>query len=120
MYIRVNGMDIMPYLDENGFKWSRNDLDSSDAGRTLDGIMHRGRITTKARLDLTFKPLPEEQMHTVMQLLYPEYVTVEYSDPLFGERSARMYSNNINTTLRVSYNARKGLWNSFSAPLIER
>ena len=120
MYLTINGTDIMQYLDGNGLKWSRNDLESPDAGRTMDGKMWRGRVATKIRLDLTFKPMKHAEIHKVLNLLQPEFVTVAYIDPLKGERSVQMYSNNISSTLRTAYNKNTGLWDGFTAPLIER
>lgn len=120
MYLRINGTDIMPYLIEDGLEWSRNDLDSSDAGRTMDGVMHRGRIATKIKLNITIKPLETEALSVILNLLQPEFFTVEYLDPLFGARSVRMYSNNITAKLRCRYNAESGKWDSFSVPLVER
>ena len=120
MYLKINGTDILPYLVQGGLKWSRNDLESPDAGRTLDGKMWRGRVATKIRLDLTFKELPTDQLHRVLKLLQPEFVTAEYYDPLLGNRSVQMYSNNISAALGTVYDQERQLWQGFSAPLIER
>ena len=44
MTLIVNDVNMIPYLAHKGIQWKRNDIDSSDAGRTLDGLMHRGRL----------------------------------------------------------------------------
>ena len=50
MVFKINGTDILPYVAYQGLKWQRNDLDSEGAGRTLDGIMHRARVSSKMLL----------------------------------------------------------------------
>lgn len=120
MNLKINGFDILPFVEDNGIKWQRSDLDNSDAGRTMDGRMWRGRVATKIRLDITFLPMKDEDIKTILNLLLPEFVTVQYTDPMFGERVVTMYSNNITAGLSTIYNKEIGMWGSFTAPLIER
>lgn len=121
MTLTVGTTNLLPYIAENGIEWSRNDVESPDAGRTLDGTMHRGRVTQKMKLKLTFRPMKQSEITRVLQALNPEYVSVTYTDPLLGERrNVEMYSNNISSTLRVSFDTEEDRWNGFSAPLIER
>ena len=49
----VNNVNLLPYIQEDGLKWTRFDVEAPDTGRTLDGVMHRGRVTVKVRLDVT-------------------------------------------------------------------
>lgn len=119
MVLQINGVDIVPYIAYNGLKWSRNDVESPEAGRSLDSMMHRGRISTKIRLDVTLKLLKLEELRMILNLIQPEYVTVYYDDPLYGLRYATMYSNNI----PASYQIKKGdreYWTGVTFPLIER
>lgn len=53
----IDGTDITPYMNWDGLKYSTNDLDSEEAGRTLDGVMHRSRVATKVRWDVTTKKI---------------------------------------------------------------
>ena len=53
MTFKINNVDFSKYVASGGLKWSRNDIDSPNTGRTLDGLMHRGRVATKIRLDIT-------------------------------------------------------------------
>ena len=94
MVLKIDGVDILPYVAHQGIKWQRNDLDSSDAGRTMDGMMHRGRVASKIRLDITCRPLKSEEAKIVLNAIYPQYVTVEYLDPMYGLVSKTMYANN--------------------------
>lgn len=78
MVLKVNGVDMTPYIEQKGIKWQRNDLDGENAGRTMDGTMHRERVTSKVRLDIACLPLPSADAAVVLNAIYPEYVEVEY------------------------------------------
>lgn len=117
MVLKVNGVDMLPYIVQKGIKWQRNDLDGSNAGRTMDGIMHRERVSTKIRLDITCLPLSSEDAKTVLSAIFPEYVEVEYLDPLYGYVYKTMYSNNTPATY---INTTTDKWEGITFPLIER
>ena len=117
MVLKVNGVDLLPYVKEKGIKWQRNDLDGSTAGRTMDGVMHRERVTSKIRLDITCTPLSSEDAQTVLSAILPEYVEVEYTDPLYGLVYKTMYSNN---TPAIYVNTTTDMWEGITFPLIER
>lgn len=117
MVLKINGVDVLPYVAQKGIKWQRNDLDGSNAGRTMDGTMHRERITSKDRLDITCTPLTTEQAKIVLNAIFPEYVTVEYVSPREGRIVKEMYSNNTPATYMDTKN---DLWEGISFPLIER
>lgn len=92
--IAINGTDITDYIAHQGVKWSRNDVDGPSAGRTLSGLMIRDRVATKIRLDITCRPLKNDELRTLLNLILPEFVTVTYDDPMYGEVSKVMYANN--------------------------
>lgn len=120
MKFKIDGLDILPYIEKNGIKWSRSDLESPKAGRTLDGLMHRGRVATKIRLDCTCRNLSGEEAAIVLQAIYPEYVTVEYTDPMLGDVTKTMYSNNNPAQLVMTYQDGQTLWSGVTFPLVER
>lgn len=116
MTFTIDGVSLLPYVSENGIQWQRSDQDGPAAGRTLDGIMHRMRVATKIRLDITCKPLTTAEASVVLRAILPEYVTVTYDDPMEGTVVTRtMYSNNNPATCQ-----RDGLWGGITFPLVER
>lgn len=120
MILRINGIDFLPYVAAQGVKWQRNDVEASNAGRTLDGQMQRGRVTTKIRLDITCRPLTEAEARTVLNAIFPEYLEVDYYDPMFGTRTGvAMYSNN-NPASFLLRNEKGEWWSGITFPLIER
>lgn len=120
MVFEVNGVNLLPYIDDEGIEVTRNDLDGSNAGRTLDGLMHRARVAVKAKINVTCKPLTEAQSQIVLNAIYPEYVTVRYEDPKDGIVQREMYSNNVPATVATVYNDGTTLWKGIKFPLIER
>ena len=84
------------------------------------GVMHRGRVASKVRLDITCRPLKSSEAQTVLQAIYPEYVTVRYTDPQYGPVTKTMYSNNIPTLCATVYEDGTAVWKELSFPLIER
>lgn len=120
MVFKVNGVDIAHFIAESGIAWSRSDLDSDKAGRTLDGKMHRGRVATKIRLDITCLPQNAENTRIILNAIYPEFVQVEYDDPLLGHVTKTMYSNNNPAKLVTVYDNGEMLWDGIEFPLIEQ
>lgn len=120
MKLTIDGVNILPFVDGGGIKWQRNDVDSPDAGRTLDGRMFRARVATKMRLEVSCKPLSTAQTKVLLNLIRPEFVTVAYTDPMEGEVVKIMYSNNVPATAAKIQRDGSVLWEGIRFPLVER
>lgn len=118
--IKIDGVDITSFIAYNGVKWSRNDVDGPNAGRTLTGEMIRDRIATKIRLDITCHPLELEDFNTLLELLEPEFVQVTYNDPMYGVVTKTMYANNHGGTFLIRRESGQEFWDGISFPLVER
>lgn len=119
-YLKIDGHDITDWIAAGGVSWKRNDVEDADAGRTMDGMMHRNRVAIKIRMDITCVPLTTEQMMRLQQLLKPMYITVEYLDLLEGPVRKTMYSNNIGTNIVLTRRGGVHMWSGMTFPLIER
>ena len=120
MRVSIDGTDITKYIAFGGLKWQRADVDAADSGRTLDGVMHRGRVATKVRIDVTCRPLTSVEASTVLNLIQPEYVSVQYYDPRDGLVTRKMYSNNNPASYLIKrHNEARSLWGGITFPLIE-
>ena len=120
MTFTIDGTNILPYIAYKGIKWSRNDIDGPDAGRTMDGEMQRMRVATKIRLDITCKPLTTAEASVVLNAILPEYVTVVYDDPMAGTTVTKtMYANN-NPANFLLHRQSDDLWEGITFPLVER
>jgi len=133
--IKIDGVDITDYIAHQGVKWSRNDVDGPNAGRTMSGLMIRDRVATKIRLDITCRPLKNDELRILLNLLLPEFVTVTYDDPMYGVVSKTMYANNNPATFlfKREFNPPDGwfichdevpepfeYWTNVTFPLVER
>lgn len=122
-YFRVNGVDILHYIKEDGLKCQRNDIDSSKSGRsTMDGVMHRARVAQKFRFDFECIDLYRAEELILMNLINPVWVQVETNlHPLYEYHSAMYYSNNVPATISsIDPETGNSLWTGISFPLIEQ
>lgn len=121
MVLEINGVNIVPYVAFGGFQWQRADVDGEGAGRDLSGDLHRNRVATKRRLDITCRPLTSAEIRIVLNAIYPEFVTVRYLDPQENAVIERtMYSNNTPATYLIRRKNGEELWGGVSFPLIEK
>lgn len=119
MVVKIDNVDITDCIAYNGFKWQRSDIDAPNSGRTLDGVMHRGRVATKIRLDITCRLLTGQELHSVLNAVAPEYVTVEYDDPMLGRVVKQMYSNNNPASFQIKKRDGREFWSGVTFPLVE-
>ena len=94
MYLYSGSMsvDIAPLAEE--ISWSENDLDSPDAGRTLDGLMHRGKVTSKRRCDVKLLPQKAAVLNEVFPILRKEYFYCRTDlVPAESELTMQMYNS---------------------------
>lgn len=113
-------VDITPYIAFQGLTFSRNDVDAPDAGRDMSGLMHRGRVAVKEKMNINTIPLTKAQSASLQQLLYPETVQVRVT-PYPRTNTAHtmnMYSNNVKVTYLIHYSSGEDM-QSLSFPLIE-
>ena len=120
MTLTINGTDMTPYIAYGGIKWQRSDIDSPNTGRTMDGTMQRGRVTTKIRLDITCRLLKASELQIVLNTILPEYVTVTYDDPMYGLVTKTMYSNNNPASYQIKKPSGLEFWSGVSFPLVEK
>ena len=122
MVFEIDGLNIVPYIAENGIKWSWNGIDAPNAGRDLSGTMHRGLVARKARCDVSCYWMPKSVARTIHTTLQPEYVTVRTDTIpwISGVTVLSMYSNNVAQTLETEYTDGTQLYTDLEFPLIER
>lgn len=121
--ISINGTDITKLIAFEGVQWKRSDIDGVNSGRNMNGRMIRDRITTKIRLDITCRPLTLGELRPLLNLIYPEFVSVTYDDPMEGTVTKVMYANNNGAQFFMKQPDELGgneYWTSVSFPLIER
>ena len=100
MTVTIGGTDITPFIKFGGITFSRNDVEAPDAGRDLAGLMHRGRIAIKEKIEISTIPLTASQLSSLCSLIEPESfsVTVNPYPRTNASKTMTMYSNNIKFT----------------------
>lgn len=113
-------VDITPMIAWQGLTFSRNDVDAPDAGRTMDGTMHRGRVASKEKMEIKTVQLTKAQVSVLETLLFPETIQVRVT-PYPRTNAAHtmtMYSNNVKATY-IIHRANGEDLQSLSFPLVE-
>lgn len=123
--LKIGGIDLLPFVADGGIEWNRNDVDSSNAGEMQDGTVRRDRKIMRRKMTITMNSLTTAEMKIVQQAIYPQWVTVEFLDPLEGAVITRtFYSNNVACTAARQHTRQDGtkevIWRAFSFPLIEQ
>lgn len=113
-------VNITPWIAWQGLTFSRNDIDSWNAGRSMDGLMHRGRIAIKEKMNVQTVQLTRAQSARLQTLLLPETIQVRVTPypRTNGAYTMNMYSNNVKTTYVIHRENGEDL-QSLSFPLIE-
>ena len=121
MVFKISGVDITPYIAFSGIKWSRNDVEASNAGRMQNSDMLRDRVAIKYRWDITCRPLTADEQATILTLIEPEFVTVQFTDPTTNStRTEQFYSNNIPSTFMIVDSKGVEWWTGLVFPLIQK
>lgn len=97
--ITVDGVAL---ISPSVFEWSINDVSTSDAGRTQDGLMHKNRITRKRKIVLKWNGPSPTEAQAILTAFSQEYFNVSYYDPLAGRRQTRtFYSGDQSAPVKV-------------------
>lgn len=86
----------------------------------MAGLMHRGRVSVKEKMNINTIPLTKAQSSSLQTLLYPETIQVRVT-PYPRTNAAQilsMYSNNVKVTYLIHYSSGEDM-QSLSFPLIE-
>ena len=121
MTFAINGVDITPYIAFGGLKWQRADVDGANAGRTLDGTMVRDRRAIKTRWDVTCRPLTASELSTILTLIQPEFVTLQYLNPVTNITATdQFYANNFPVQFSMITKGGVEYWTGLTFPLIQK
>ena len=113
-------VDITPYIAWRGLTFSRNDIDGPAAGHDMSGLLHRGRVASKQKMEVKTVPLTRAQSAMIQNLLYPEtfYVRINPYPQTNGPIVLNMYSNNVKDTYLI-HRANGEDLQALSFPLVE-
>lgn len=118
-YFIIDGVDFSDVVKAGGVKWKKYDLESDNAGRTLDGLMHRSRIARKRQLVQTCKRMTDARLRQLVNALDHEFVTITYPDPQFGQTTKTFYGTDIEAGIWGELNGTL-YWDDVAFTLTER
>lgn len=82
--LKINGQAIQNPV---ALQWDESDLDSSEgSGRNQLGDMFRDRIAVKRKISVSFPPMKDTEMATLLEAISPMFFKLEYPDPRLGRR----------------------------------
>lgn len=119
-FLKINDLDITADIEE--IKWSENDLDSPNAGRTLDGLMRRGKVTSKRRADIKLLDVKTERANQILKVLRNQYFTctTDLAPSDDGELVMEMYNSTRSGSVRIVNTDGKTVHKEISFNIIER
>lgn len=119
-YSNGSWVNITPWIKYQGLTFSRNDVDAPDAGRDMSGYMHRGRVASKEKMNISTVQLTRAQSARLQSLLFPETILVRVNPyPRTNDsQTFYMYSNNVSTQYVIHRENGEDL-QELSFPLIE-
>lgn len=115
---KIDSVDFTSFLQSDGLKWSRNDIDGPNAGRDMNGTMRRGRVAVKSKLKLTCRPLNHTEMAALNASLNHETIEVTYLDPIRGLYTGEFYGSSVDGTTAMTFGG-DVLWTGTTFSLIE-
>lgn len=119
----VNNIDITDYIkgDEegDGYSVTKNDIDSPNAGRTMDGTMYRDRVATKDKIEVTCRLLTLEEGANLFSAIEPQFVSVTYYSPRTNSiKTGTFYVGDVPAQAVYTSEGRK--WGGIAFSLIEQ
>ena len=122
MVFEIDGHDIVPFIGENGIKWTWQGVDGPKTGRNLNGDMDRDLIGLKARCDVALLWVKKADVVNINSWIQPKFVTLRTNTCPWksGTYTFTMYSNNVSAVLEEEYTDGTQIFNDMAFPLIER
>ena len=121
-FYKVNNVDIIKCIKDEGLKIEENDLDADGSGRLLDGTMRRAVVARKDKHTIECMPLTTAKANMVWQAIGSgEFVEV-YTNvhPKYGTITEIMY-NSARTAAIFSLDENgNAIWDNISFTLTER
>ena len=112
--------DITSLIAWQGLTFSLNSVDAPDAGRDMSGLMHRGMIAIKEKMNIQTVQLTRAQVSSLFRFFERDafYVRVNPYPNTNASKTLHVYTNNVKTTYIIHRASGEDL-QSLSFPLIE-
>lgn len=114
----VNGKPMLAPDDSVSVSYS--DIDAADAGRDLQGVLHRSVVRYKvAAWEFGYSHLTEEEK-AYLESLFPDEPTFSFGHPDRGDSTKQAVTECYRSQYGIAWkNARTGLWSGLKFQIIE-
>jgi hypothetical protein len=109
----INGHDYSKYIKDEGYIWSRDDLDSEKTTRVKSGNLRRDKITEKRNLSFKMRDMPESLAAQLDTDLLQATFSVKYHD-LHGDMTRTFYCSQFPANLRQVIDEGNLMWSGIS------
>ena len=117
MLIKIDGKAISPSPSE--YSVSIMDL-STDANRTMSGLLVRTVVSTKRKIQLSWPALNKEQVSQLLKAVSPSFFQVEYIDPQENSRKTGVFYCGDRTVSGLMFKNDSIFYKDIKFDLIER
>lgn len=114
----INGHDYTRWVEDDGYDWSRDDVDSEKTVRVKTGNMRRDKITEKRNLTYKMLPMPQNLAAQLDTDLHEPEFSVQYLD-LHGQQTRKFYCSKFPAKLRQIVDEGNLMWGGISFNLHE-
>lgn len=114
----INGKPML--APDHGVSVSYSDIDAADAGRDLNGQLHRSVVRYKvATWEFTYNHLTEEERQ-YLESLFPDEPTFLFGHPHRSDAGKQQINECYRSQYGIAWkNARTGLWSGLNFRIIE-
>lgn len=102
----------------SSYTWDLEDTSAPDAGRTLDGVMHKKRVGQVVAIQLAWRNITDSAVSAILQAFNSEYLNVEYWDAMAGAYNTLTFY--VGNRTAPMYSKRLGLWQNLSFKIIDK
>ena len=121
-YYKINGLNILPFIEDKGLSWEENDIDDANTGRSMDGIMDRAVVARKDKHIIRFRTLDLSEMRVLMNATTATFVTVQTNihPKRMGDVTLIMYNSSRKGAVFSLTDDTEAAWDPEPLDLIER
>lgn len=116
----VNGLDILPFIQSDGLKFTINSSDGSTAGRAMNGLMYRDLICYKITISVTCMPMSRTDLDALLAAVMPEFFSVTVDVPGFGEITREFYAAKMPMQVKQFVRSGVQMYSGVTLSLVER
>lgn len=118
--LKINNQSIVNPI---ALTWQEAFIDSSDGtGTNQYGDTFKDRLTSKRKLSVSFPPLNDTQMSSLLHAIDPVFFDIEYPDPKLGKRNTmKVYVEDRSVPVYMfDKTLKQWIWQGMSIDFIER